>query len=274
MNNIVIRTISGIGFVALIVASLLIDKFIFAGLIIVIETLMMLEFYSMTMGRKFMLAQVLAIIAGVVLFILFFLICAYGLPLKYISLTVLPASIVMIDSLYVKDKEEFWKFSFIYTGILYISIPLALSNYIVFNHSYFNGLMLLCFFIIIWSSDVGAYVFGVSFGKNGKKLFPSISPKKSWAGFWGGLLCSMLTAIVLGYMGFIDIPLIHCIFMAVIMDIAGVYGDLFESQWKRSFDIKDSGSIIPGHGGLLDRFDSSLMAIPAGVLYLVVFNLM
>ena len=274
MNNTVIRTISGIGFVALIVASLLIDKFIFAGLIIVIETLMMLEFYSMTMGRKFMLAQVLAIIAGVVLFILFFLICAYGLPLKYISLTVLPASIVMIDSLYVKDKEEFWKFSFIYTGILYISIPLALSNYIVFNHSYFNGLMLLCFFIIIWSSDVGAYVFGVSFGKNGKKLFPSISPKKSWAGFWGGLLCSVLTAIVLGYMGFIDIPLIHCIFMAVIMDIAGVYGDLFESQWKRSFDIKDSGSIIPGHGGLLDRFDSSLMAIPAGVLYLVVFNLM
>lgn len=274
MNNTVIRTISGIGFVALIVASLLIDKFIFAGLIIVIETLMMLEFYSMTMGRKFMLAQVLAIVSGVVLFILFFLICAYGLPLKYISLTVLPASIVMIDSLYVKDKEEFWKFSFIYTGILYISIPLALSNYIVFNHSYFNGLMLLCFFIIIWSSDVGAYVFGVSFGKNGKKLFPSISPKKSWAGFWGGLLCSVLTAIVLGYMGIIDIPLIHCIFMAVIMDIAGVYGDLFESQWKRSFDIKDSGSIIPGHGGLLDRFDSSLMAIPAGVLYLVVFNLM
>lgn len=274
MNNTVIRTISGIGFVALIVASLLIDKFIFAGLIIVIETLMMLEFYSMTMGRKFMLAQVLAIVAGVVLFILFFLICAYGLPLKYISLIVLPASIVMIDSLYVKDKEEFWKFSFIYTGILYISIPLALSNYIVFNHSYFNGLMLLCFFIIIWSSDVGAYVFGVSFGKNGKKLFPSISPKKSWAGFWGGLLCSVLTAVVLGYMGIIDIPLIHCIFMAVIMDIAGVYGDLFESQWKRSFDIKDSGSIIPGHGGLLDRFDSSLMAIPAGVLYLVVFNLM
>ena len=260
MNNTVIRTISGIGFVALIVASLLIDKFIFAGLIIVIETLMMLEFYSMTMGRKFMLAQVLAIVSGVVLFILFFLICAYGLPLKYISLTVLPASIVMIDSLYVKDKEEFWKFSFIYTGILYISIPLALSNYIVFNHSYFNGLMLLCFFIIIWSSDVGAYVFGVSFGKNGKKLFPSISPKKSWAGFWGGLLCSVLTAVLLGYMR--------------IIDIAGVYGDLFESQWKRSFDIKDSGSIIPGHGGLLDRFDSSLMAIPAGVLYLVVFNLM
>lgn len=274
MNNIVVRTISGIGFVALIVASLLINKFLFAGLIVFIEAVMMVEFYRMTMGKKYLLSQALAIIAGIVLFVLFFLICAYGLPLKYVSLAVLPASIVMVESLYVKDKNEFWKFSFIYTGILYISIPLALSNYIVFQNFEFNGILLLCFFIIIWASDVGAYVFGISFGKNGKKLFPEISPKKSWAGFWGGLITSTVAAVVLKYCGLLDLPLLHCIVMAGAMDVAGVYGDLFESQWKRSFDIKDSGRIIPGHGGILDRFDSSLMAIPAGVMYLVIFNLM
>lgn len=274
MNNIVVRTISGIGFVALIVASLLINKFLFAGLIVFIEAVMMVEFYRMTMGKKYLLSQALAIIAGIVLFVLFFLICAYGLPLKYVSLAVLPASIVMVESLYVKDKNEFWKFSFIYTGILYISIPLALSNYIVFQNFEFNGILLLCFFIIIWASDVGAYVFGISFGKNGKKLFPEISPKKSWAGFWGGLITSTAAAVVLKYCGLLDLPLLHCIVMAGAMDVAGVYGDLFESQWKRSFDIKDSGRIIPGHGGILDRFDSSLMAIPAGVMYLVIFNLM
>ena len=274
MNNTVVRTISGIGFVAIIVASLLLNKFVFAALMIFIEVVMMIEFFRMTMGKKYFLSQALAVVAGVVLFALFFLICAYDIPLKYMALAIITISIIMVESLYVKDKDDFWKFSFIYTGTLYISIPLALSNFLVFDNTVFNGLPMLCFFIIIWATDVGGYVFGLTFGKNGKKLFPEISPKKSWAGFWGGMICATAAAAILKYIGLLDFPMVHCIFMAIVMDVAGVYGDLFESQWKRCFDIKDSGKIIPGHGGMLDRFDSSLIAIPTGVLYLIVFNLM
>ena len=177
----------------------------------------------------------------------------------------LPIMVVMVNSLYVKDKTEFGKFSDIYTGILYIAVPLSLSNLIVFFGQQFNGIVLLCFFIIIWSSDVGGYIFGSTLGKRfSKKLFPDISPKKTWVGFWGGMFCSILSAIVLKDAMHLPISLINTIVLAIVMDIAGVYGDLFESQWKRHYNVKDSGTIIPGHGGMLDRFDSTLMAMPVG----------
>ena len=138
-----------------------------------------------------------------------------------------------------------------------------------------SGIMLLCFFCIIWGSDVGAYIFGMALGqKYGKKLFPSISPKKSWIGFWGGLLTAVIVAVALHYAGVFTFGLVHCIAIAILLNVTGVYGDLIESQWKRHYEVKDSGTIIPGHGGLLDRFDSALMAIPVGIIYLVVMNVL
>jgi phosphatidate cytidylyltransferase len=151
-----------------------------------------------------------------------------------------------------------------------------LLNFAVFNsEGEFNGILLLSFFVIIWGSDVGAYLFGMSLGQRyGKKLFPSVSPKKSWIGFWGGLFTAVLVAVLLNIAGIFTFKMIHCIARAVLLCITGVYGDLIESQWKRHYDVKDSGSIIPGHGGLLDRFDSALIAIPIGIIYLVVMNVL
>ena len=97
---------------------------------------------------------------------------------------------------------------------------------------------------------------------------------KTWAGFWGGLVFAVLAGIVLVWTGLWTYPWYHAIILAVIMHVAGVFGDLFESQWKRVCDIKDSGSLIPGHGGMLDRFDSALFAIPSGVIYLVILGLL
>ena len=110
--------------------------------------------------------------------------------------------------------------------------------------------------------------------KYGRKLFPAISPKKSWIGFWGGFLLALGVAAAMHYAGMFTYPLHHCLIMAAIMNVAGVYGDLIESQWQRHYAIKDSGSVIPGHGGIWDRFDSALMALPAGVIYLVVLNIL
>lgn len=276
MNNVTVRTLSGFGFIVVMLACLLMNKFLFAGLIIFIMAGMMTEFYKLTMGTLYRFSRILAISAGVVLFILLFLVVVYRLPIRLVSLALAPVFVVMINSLYVKDRTELGKFSNIYTGLLYIAVPLALSNLIAFDRDgNLNGTLLICFFIIIWCSDIGAFLFGITLGnKFGKKLFPSISPKKSWIGFWGGMFTAVLASVVLYFTGLLVLPLVHCIILAIVMDVAGVYGDLFESQWKRYYNVKDSGNIIPGHGGLLDRFDSTLLAVPVGAIYLVVMDLL
>lgn len=274
MNNLTVRTISGVGFVILMLACLLFNKFLFAALILFIMSTMLAEFFKMTMGEDYKFSRILAIVAACILFILVFLNAAFGVAVKFISLSLLPVLIVMINSLLVKDKTEFHKFAFIYTGLLYIAVPMSLSNLIAFNGGEFNTMLLFFFFVIIWCSDIGAYCFGLTLGqKYGRKLCPKISPKKSWIGFWGGMLCAVIGAVVLNTTKLFDFPLIHCIILAVLMDVAGVFGDLFESMWKRSCDVKDSGTIIPGHGGMLDRFDSAIFAIPVGAIYLSLMNL-
>lgn len=276
MNNVTVRSISGAVFIVVMVACLLFNKFLFAGLMVFIMSVMLLEFYHITMGNSYTFSKILAIMAAIFLFGILFAASAYRIPMRFVALAMIPVFIVMINSLYVKDKEEYGKFSNIYTGLLYIAIPIALGNLIAFDtQGNFSGNLLLCFFIIIWCSDVGAFAFGITLGKRfPEKLFPSVSPKKTWVGFIGGSISSVIAAFVLFETGILKFPLMHCLILAMIMSIAGVYGDLFESQWKRVYGVKDSGNIIPGHGGLLDRFDSTLMAMPFGAIYLAIFDLL
>ena len=259
MNNVTVRTISGAAFIVVMVACLMFNKFLFAGLMVVIMSIMLLEFYNITMGHSYTFSKVLAIMAGIFLFGIMFAASTYHIPMRLIALAMIPIFIVMINSLYVKDKEEYGKF----------------SNIAFDKAGNFSGNLLLCFFIIIWCSDVGAFAFGISLGKKfPAKLFPTVSPKKTWIGFLGGLVASVLAAYVLYETGLLKFPLMHSLILAIIMSVAGVYGDLFESQWKRVYGVKDSGNIIPGHGGLLDRFDSTLMAMPFGAIYLAIFDLL
>ena len=144
-----------------------------------------------------------------------------------------------------------------------------------FIHGKFSGILLLCFFIMIWSSDVGAFCTGSLLGQRAgsRKLAPKISPNKSWAGFWGGLVFTAAASLILNRTGLLPLPLVHSLGLAFLVHCAGVCGDLLESKLKRKCGVKDSGNLIPGHGGLLDRFDSSMVAIPVGTLYLMIFNL-
>jgi phosphatidate cytidylyltransferase len=276
MNNLVKRTIFGFLFVSIMIGALLWCKYSFAALVIVMIIGMMAEFYKMTMGERYKFSRILAIAAGVILFLFTYAWMGCDMPGKVIILSMVPVFIVMINSLYVKDKTDFGKFANIYTGMLYIAVPLATLNLLVFNgECEYSGIMLICFFAIVWVSDAGAYIFGMALGqKYGKKLFPEVSPKKSWIGFYGGLLAAVLASLALGKYGFFDFPWYHCVGLAICMNVFGVYGDLIESQWKRHYLIKDSGNAIPGHGGLLDRFDSTLLAMPIGIIYLLLFNLL
>ena len=275
MKNVTIRTISGIGFVLVMLACLLWSQWLFGALVIFMMVGMMSEFFTITMGDRYKVSRALAILAGVVLFALIYLVAAYQMPVKYVALSIVPVIVVMINSLYVEDKTDYAKFSNLYTGLIYIAVPLALSNLVAFRNGHFSGMLLVSFFVLIWSSDIGAYIFGMALGqKYGKKLFPSVSPKKTWIGYWGGMFFAIMAAHILNLTGMLSLPMLHSVILAIVMHVAGVYGDLFESQWKRIYGIKDSGNIIPGHGGLLDRFDSTLLAMPVGALYLSLFDLL
>ncbi len=283
MNNLIKRTISGIAFAVIMLAAFLTNKYVFGAVMLFALIVMMREFLQMTCGKEYRYSQILSILAGVILFVLVYLFKGFNFPGRLVILAFVPVFILMINSLYVKDKTRFDKFANLYTALIYIAVPWSVLNFAVFNaDGDFNGRLLLCFFCIIWGSDVGAYCFGMALGqKYGKKLFPSISPKKSWIGFWGGMLTAVLVSVALYFTGIFPMEagsqrfdLLHCVVIAMLLDIAGVYGDLIESQWKRHYNVKDSGKLIPGHGGLLDRFDSALIAIPIGIIYLVALDAM
>ena len=276
MNNFIKRALSGVVFVGVMLAALLLNKYIFGAVMALSLVVMMKEFLKMTCGKDYWFSQILSILVGTTLFVLVYLYRGFNFPGRLVILAFIPVFLLMINSLYVKDKTRFDKFSNLYTAVLYIAVPWSLLNFAVFDGcGAFNGVLLLSFFVIIWGSDVGAYIFGITLGQRyGKKLFPSISPKKSWIGFWGGMAMAIALAVGLHYLGMLPFDLPHCIAMSVLLNVTGVYGDLIESQWKRHYEVKDSGNIIPGHGGLLDRFDSALIAIPIGIIYLVVWNVL
>ena len=145
-------------------------------------------------------------------------------------------------------------------GHVYVSVPFCLFC-LIEGKSEHSNMLLLAFFVMIWASDRGAYLVGRFFGKH--KMFERISPKKTWEGFCGGLSFSIISGLIFNYCG--CIPTLHVgywLAMSVFVFVFGVLGDLVESMFKRSLGVKDSGNIIPGHGGLLDRFDSALLSMP------------
>ncbi len=275
MNNLVVRTISSIVYGAVIIVGLLWCRYSYAVVMLWFMVMMMYEFYRMTMGKTYQLSQVLAIVSAVILFLLTFGYKSFEIPGAYVVAALIPIFAIMVDSLYVKDKTEFGKFANIYTGILYIAIPVTLTNFSVFNGVCdYSGIPMLSLFILIWATDTGGYIFGMSLGQRyGKKLFPEISPKKSWIGFWGGLAIAMIVGLVLHLVGFLTIGWWQSMLLGAAVSIAAVYGDLIESQWKRYYAVKDSGNGIPGHGGYLDRLDSSLLAIPVGIICMELLKL-
>ena len=198
MNNTVKRTLSGICFLAIVIGGLLVNKYLYAALITFMMVTMLYEFYRMTMGELFPRTRALAIVLGCCSFLTLFFVMAFRLDIRLVGVSAILLLVLMVSTLMVKDKADFKLFSFLYTGLLYIAAPLTLSSFVVLDQAgQFDGRPMLAFFIIIWASDVGAYCIGMLLGKYSKKLFPSVSPKKTWAGFWGGLVFAVLAGLIL-----------------------------------------------------------------------------
>lgn len=189
----------------------------------------------------------------------------YELPLTILLLSVPFFVSVIIAELYRDLKNPFHNIALTIFGVVFATVPFCFFYALGFINGSYSWHLPLAFLILLWSSDTGAYLFGISLGKT--KLFEKHSPKKSWEGFAGGLLCSVLSGFVLS-MYFPEISRIDWIVVSVIIVVFGTFGDLSESMLKRSVSIKDSGSFLPGHGGLLDRFDGLLLAAPLVFVYL------
>lgn len=277
MSDFVKRTISSAVFLAVMLAGILFHPAAFSILFLLVMYCAMREFMSMTMGDKWLFQQKMALFTASIAFIVLSGWCFFGVDLKWALLAIIPFALIPLSVVFAPNHDSVEYLAFTYFAVLYAGLPFCLTPFIVGGAGgQFQGLLLLNVFLIIWSSDVGAYSLGTLFGQkpNSRKLAPAISPKKSYWGLWGGIACGLLVSWVLNIVGWMPYSLLHCLALGLIIPVAGVCGDLFESVWKRRFGFKDSGNIIPGHGGMLDRFDSSLFAIPAVFVYLLVFGLL
>jgi len=188
---------------------------------------------------------------------------------------------LMVAELYMKAKDPINNWAYTMLSQLYIALPFSLLNVLAFRSNgydiQYSYLAPLAVFVFLWINDAGAYCVGSLLGRH--KLFPRISPGKSWEGSVGGGLLVMAAAMLVWWLteqyGVNDIGLNAWQWagLGLVVVIFGTWGDLIESLFKRTLGIKDSGNILPGHGGMLDRFDSTLMAVPAAVVYLYTLTL-
>lgn len=193
-----------------------------------------------------------------------------------VSLTLLLAFFLMtfIRELYLQKESPIRTIAFTLFPAVYIALPYSLLSALSFYGGKYNCAIPIAIFIMLWCNDAGAYCTGCTIGRH--KLFERISPKKTWEGSIGGAVLTVIGTVVLtrclpDIYGFLSLWI--WIGMALVVVVFGTWGDLFESMMKREMGIKDSGKILPGHGGMLDRFDSALMAIPAATVYLNLISL-
>jgi len=262
MSNFLKRTITGAIFLVVMIGGIIWNFYSLAGLFFLISMLGLDEFYNLLIKSGHEPQRKLGLLCGGTIFLLIAFSKLVGeQPALYLSFVLI--SCIFFAELYRNKQTPFQNIAYSLIGIIYIVIPFAL--WVSFLKSYsssvgvYNPHFLLGFFFLLWTNDTGAYLVGRSIGKH--KLWERISPKKTWEGFFGGLILS----IVVGYVISLFYPELHYILwmvMAVIVSCAGSMGDLVESAFKRSIDAKDSGSILPGHGGILDRFDGVFLSTP------------
>lgn len=265
MSNIVVRTITGIIFLVVVIGSIVFSEYSFFLLFELIILGSMYEFYTLAKKKGFNPQKTYGMIIGAIVFAANYLFVNSIVDSK-VFLGIIPVIIsIFIIELYRKSDYAFVDIGFTLLGVIYIAVPLSLSNYITISDKGYSWQLLLGFFFLTWSFDTLAYVFGISFGKH--RLFERISPKKSWEGFIGGAISTLGVAYVISIF-YTELSFIQWAIGSIIIAIFGTFGDLVESSFKRNIDEKDSGSILPGHGGVLDRFDAVLFTLPLFYLYL------
>lgn len=269
-NNLTQRIITGVLGSAVIIASVCYSPWTYFVIFLAICFFSLREFYKLAGFDGLIPQTTLGIICGLSIFSLSFLIELEVLEHKFYFLIYPLVSSIFIVKLYKKfERKPFTNIAFTFLGIFYTAVPYALLNMAAIEDGHYNFEIIMGSLFILWATDTGAYFAGTFFGK--RKLFERISPKKTWEGFVGGAVLAMVFAFIFTvYLNSLSDNDWYII--TVLIVIGGTFGDLVESLLKRSIEIKDSGTSLPGHGGFLDRFDGLLISAPFIVAYLEIFR--
>jgi len=269
-SNFVTRTFTAIVFVVLMVGSVLAGPFYFAALMLIAFALGAIEFYKLVDKNISLRLKSTGIITGALVFTIIFLTNAQVIPTQIIWVLPILVFIPVIIVLFSDGSHHFSSLAAILSGIILLAVPFSLfASITLFDPkpgSIAGKELIIIYFIILWVYDAAAYIIGSLFGK--RKLHELISPSKTWEGFIGGLICSVGISVAISY-HHNEISLQKGIVFALLIAIFGTIGDLSESMLKRKAGVKDSGTLLPGHGGILDRFDGVLISAPVVYLYLV-----
>ncbi len=274
-NNLIVRSVTGIFYVAIMVVCFLRPMsmtFVFT----LITALSVWEFCTIVSEREGVAVnRFICAVAGVFLLLAMFGFCSGITPAIVFIPYLITIIYLFVSELYLRQADPLQNWAYAMLSQLYIALPLSTINILAYYRGEFYYLLPLCVFIFLWCNDTGAYIAGSLCGRH--KLFPRISPGKTWEGSIGGTLLVLAVATLvwrietehvsgLSLGGWLGLGLVVAVF--------GTWGDLVESRMKRALGIKDSGNILPGHGGMLDRFDSSLLAVPSAVVYLYTLTVM
>ncbi len=284
-KNLIVRTITGVLFVAVMVSGFLNPRAMIA-LFTLITGLTMWEYTGLVNANavNVQVNRFISTVAGVYLFVA---VAAWrtGIVGSFIVMVpyVLTVVYLLISELYTNSKNAVNDWAYTMFGQMYIAMGFSLINVLAFELApdgsgvRYDMLLPLSIFIFLWVNDSGAYCTGSLLGKH--KLFPRISPGKTWEGSIGGGVLVLVVAAVIGHLSNLGttphtLSMSGWMGLGLVVTVFGTWGDLVESLFKRTLNVKDSGSLLPGHGGMMDRFDSSLMAIPAAVVYLYTITLL
>ena len=278
------RFITAVGIVALMVASIFGGAYSYVGIFAVITALCLYEFLLLTIDEPTTKRNRFRFLIGISLGLLPFLVTAVkqlelieslenGYLVFAVAICFPLIFLAFIYELFSGSKTPFNNVAFIVLGMVYIGVPFALLNYVAFDdYGTYYASVTFGILLITWTNDTAAYVVGSQFGRT--KLFPRISPGKTWEGSLGGAVFTFLMAYVLSQI-FIENSFLsfnNWMVLAAISVIFGSLGDLVESMLKRSFSAKDSGNLLPGHGGILDRFDAFIFMLPFAAAYILLIR--
>lgn len=273
MKNFLVRAATGLIFGLVLIGSILLGKVYFGATFLLVTILSVNEFCTLVAKHKnTTFSKWLAILGGSYLFAAFFIAFhATNGPLlpifaPYIALVVF----VFIQQVFGTKGSKLDNFAYFTMSQVYAALPFAMLNMLATGGAAAGGdtykfILPLCIFIFIWCNDTGAFCFGCTLGRH--KMFERVSPKKTWEGFAGGALVAIGAGVALSYAWDI-MNMWEWAGMAAVVVATATLGDLIESCMKREMQIKDSGTLLPGHGGVLDRFDSTLLAVPSAIVYL------
>jgi phosphatidate cytidylyltransferase len=275
--NLIRRTVTGAFIVVFVLGGLWLHpvSFFIVGAVMIAGT--QYEYYTIVRSTGIRPQLLTGMITGLLIYFISTMVSVGWFPVESFLALIPMLSIVMAFELFRKSERPFDSLAHTFFSILYTAVPFSLFPFTAFNHQgippliemsgvEFSPGILIGFFLLLMTNDTGAYLVGSSVGRH--RLMERISPKKSWEGFIGGFILTLLVSRFLsGWLGVADTN--GWMNIAVIISVAGTLGDLIESMLKRSLGLKDSGTIMPGHGGFLDRFDSVIVAFPLVYLYIV-----